>query len=221
MGDSKARPGIAGERAIVYSLVVLAFLIPGLFVFLFEILKHQVFETVPPWGTSLITDLFIGFAAALPALFIAHKAIAFIRRLESGEEKEKQAESKLQASNRLYQRIFDNSSMGIYQTIPEGRYLTVNPALAKMLGYNSPGELISSVTDIGKQVYADPAQRKSIMEQATNIGSVTLETVLRRKDGSTLWALNSVSAVYDDHHRFLYFEGFVLDITDSKQAANA
>jgi len=68
---------------------------------------------------------------------------------EAGEHEDALAAA--QVAERRYQRIFENAVEGIYQTTPEGQFLTVNPALARMLGYGSPTELIENLNDISNQ----------------------------------------------------------------------
>jgi PAS domain S-box-containing protein len=66
----------------------------------------------------------------------------------------KQAEEALRESDEKYRNLFDNAAEGIYQVTPNGRFISANPAAARILGYESPEELIGTITDIGSQVYA-------------------------------------------------------------------
>ncbi len=78
------------------------------------------------------------------------------------------AEQAQQQAEEKYQRLFENAIEGIFQTTPDGRYLSANPALARMYGYSSPTELMETVQDIGKSVYVDPQTReefKKIIEE--------------------------------------------------------
>ena len=70
-----------------------------------------------------------------------------------------QKNEKLRIAEENYRSIFENALEGIFQSSPQGYYISVNPALAKMYGYNSPGEMIASITDIGQQIYVDPKKR--------------------------------------------------------------
>jgi len=65
----------------------------------------------------------------------------------------------LRKAEHKYREIFENSIEGHFQTTPEGKYLGANPALARMYGYESPEDLIASITDIGQMVYVDPERR--------------------------------------------------------------
>ena len=80
-------------------------------------------------------------------------------------EQVKEAEAK-------YRGIFENALEGIYQSTPDGHYLTVNTALAKMYGYEHPAELLNRVSDIQNQVYVDPTQRERFKQAIEAAGFV-------------------------------------------------
>ena len=65
----------------------------------------------------------------------------------------------LRRAEQKYRSIFENATEGIFQTTPDGKYLSANPALARMYGYNSPAELLSALTDISRQLYVEPDRR--------------------------------------------------------------
>src|SRR5450755_1691404 len=80
----------------------------------------------------------------------------------------KQAEEALRQAEQKYHNIFEEAIVGIFQSTPNGRYIVANPAMALMLGYDSPEELITSIDDIWKQVYVDPHRRaefRALMEK--------------------------------------------------------
>ena len=72
----------------------------------------------------------------------------------------KQAQEALKTSEQKYREIFENATEGIFQATPEGRYLSMNQAFARMFGYASPREMIDAVTDIGRQLYVNPKDRE-------------------------------------------------------------
>jgi PAS domain S-box-containing protein len=118
-----------------------------------------------------------------------------------------------------YRSIVQNAVEGIFQSTPEGHYLLVNPALARMYGYDSPEELIQSVQDISRSIYVDPGVRsefKRLMERDTEVRG--LEYQVRRKDGTIFWISEHARAVRDDHGSVIYYEGFVQDISGRKKA---
>lgn len=123
----------------------------------------------------------------------------------------------LKESEERYRNMFENAVEGFYQTTPEGRFLKVNPALARMYGYDSPEELVRSVTNIGAEIYVNPERRKEFIAFAEKDGVVrNFETEARRKDGSRKYVSLNARAVRDESGRTLYFEGTVQDVTQQK-----
>lgn len=143
-------------------------------------------------------------------------AIESIRDITS----RKQDEENLRRSREKYQNIFENSILGLYQSMPEGRYLSVNPAFARLFGYNSPEEMLASVTDIGHQLYFNSKDRdraiKLIREQGYLEG---FELEVQRKDGTKFWTSMNTKIVQDEDG--LHFDGTVEDITKRKLAEEA
>jgi two-component system, cell cycle sensor histidine kinase and response regulator CckA len=130
----------------------------------------------------------------------------------------KRSEDALRHAENKYRSIVENASEGIFQTTPGGGYLTVNPALARMYGYELPEELMASVNDIGGQVYVDPSRRqefKRLMEERSVVQG--FEYQVYRKDRSKIWLSENVRAVRDSSGEILYYEGMVEDITERKQ----
>jgi two-component system, cell cycle sensor histidine kinase and response regulator CckA len=114
--------------------------------------------------------------------------------------------------------ILMNAPIGVYTSTPEGRYMSANPALAEMYGYDSPEELIESVTDIAEQLYVDAADREEVSRLLEVEGRVyNYECRLRRKDGSIIWTSRNVREVRDSSGKNIHYQGFVTDITRSKQ----
>ena len=134
---------------------------------------------------------------------------------EASEDALRQAEEK-------YRNIFENSLDGIFQSTSGGRFLTVNPALARMWGYESPEDLISSITDIARQVYVKPEQREEFMRLMEEYGKVeAFEFQAYRKDGTMIWVQENVRTVKDADGNLQYYEGTVKDITEQKQTLDA
>jgi len=113
-----------------------------------------------------------------------------------------------------YRRIFEESAQGIYQSTPQGRFLRVNPAMARMFGYSSPYEMVSSVTDIGEQLYVRPGEREELLRRLCHEGRVSVETCLRGRDASVVHVALTARAVTGENGEQLYIEGAVHDITE-------
>jgi PAS domain S-box-containing protein len=129
------------------------------------------------------------------------------------------AAQELQEAEKKYRSIFEHSSDGIFQNTPEGRFLSANPALARMLGFDSPEELIRGRGDIGRQGYADPSMRDEFKQALEENGFITgFEYEVYRKDGAKIWVSENSRIVRDIEGRALYYEGSVQDITERKRA---
>jgi len=125
----------------------------------------------------------------------------------------------LRDSEARYRGLFENAVEGIYQTTLDGRYVTVNPALARIYGYETPEELIASRTDIAHQTYVDPDVRARFIDLIDSEGMVeNFEAQVFRKDGSIIWVTENARCVRGQDDEILYFEGTVQDITERRQA---
>ncbi|BAY23111.1 multi-sensor signal transduction histidine kinase [Calothrix sp. NIES-2100] len=141
--------------------------------------------------------------------FYAHQ------ELEFAYEKLKVAEAK-------YRSIFENAVEGIFQSSPDGKYITANPALAKIYGYSSAQEVTANLTDIGHQLYVDPNRRAEFVRLIEKYGSISeFESQIYRQDGSIVWISEKAYAVRDEQGKLLYYEGLTEDITKRKQAEEA
>ncbi|MBN3893432.1 MAG: PAS domain-containing sensor histidine kinase [Nostoc sp. JL31] len=132
------------------------------------------------------------------------------QELESAYQKLKVAEAK-------YRSIFENAVEGIFQSSPDGRYITANPALARIYGYSLVDEVTANFTDI-EQLYVDPNRRAEFVRLMEKYGSVSeFESQIYRQDGSIVWISEKAYAVRDEQGKLLYYEGLIEDITQRKQ----
>src|SRR6266550_6749654 len=114
-------------------------------------------------------------------------------------------EQALSEAERKYRDIFDNASEGIFQTTPAGRFLIANPAMANMLGFDSPDELIKSRTNISHEHYVDPETRNEFKRTLDKNGFVRdFVHEAYRKDGTRIWLSENVRAVRDDNGSVRY-----------------
>ena len=126
-----------------------------------------------------------------------------------------QAVQAARAAEEKYRSIFEHAIEGIFQTTPDGRLVQANPALADILGYESPADLMASLENV-EQLYFDPAIRQEFLRQLAEVGTVTdFEMEARRKDGSKVWVSMSAKAVMKGDE-FALIEGATQDITARK-----
>ncbi len=128
----------------------------------------------------------------------------------------------LYQAEQRYHSIVENAIAGIFQSTPCGRYLSANPALAKLYGYDSPEQLLSTLKNIWQQLYVDPNRRHEFMEAMEADNAVfEFESQVYRKDGSIIWISENARAVRDSTGAMLYYEGTVTDITERKLITEA
>ena len=125
----------------------------------------------------------------------------------------------IRESEAQFRSIFINAQEGMYQTTPDGRYIRVNMALARMYGYDDPEDLVAGLTDIEKMGYVDPADRarfRSMLEESDLVQN--FEAEFYRRDGSIIWITENARSVRDANGQLLYYEGTVEDVTARKKA---
>ncbi|MBI5263003.1 MAG: PAS domain S-box protein [Bradyrhizobium sp.] len=156
---------------------------------------------------------------------IARAAEVFRRTLEEADAAREAAVHAL-AEQRLaeesYRKLFEGSVDGIYVTTPAGELLNANPALARMMGYDTPQQLIESVSDIAHTIYLHPEARAEYQRLMERDGMVReYEYQVRRRNGDILWLSDSATAVRDERGEIIRYEGMLRDITDQRRAEEA
>src|SRR5216110_2888992 len=126
----------------------------------------------------------------------------------------KRAEEALARSETTYRSLVEDSPLGIFQSAPDGHLIAVNPALVSILGYESASELLQK--NMATDVYVDSSERSRLVEQVIKQGSLTAESVWRRKDAKTVTVRQTGRVVRDVAGRLEYFNVFVEDITERK-----
>ncbi|MFZ5453129.1 MAG: PAS domain-containing protein [Thermodesulfobacteriota bacterium] len=130
----------------------------------------------------------------------------------------KEMEKSLKLAEAKYRGIFENAVEGIFQSTPEGQFLSVNPAMARILGYGSPEAMLAGIADITRQLYVEPQRRDDLTQTLKDTGFVKgFEAQMYRRDGSRVWVLINARAVKDEEGEVLYHEGFVQDISERYQ----
>lgn len=134
-------------------------------------------------------------------------------------EERRRAERALSETEKKYRTIVENAAGGIYQVTLEGHYLSANPAMARILKYADPGDLLNTIRNANTEVYVDPDRRRSFLKDLTDKGVVrNFEILVKQKDGQEIWVTENARAVYDEDNNVLYFEGSIEDITKRKNA---
>ena len=140
-------------------------------------------------------------------------------KLEAEITERNQASEALRLAEEKYRSIFENAIGGIFQATPDGRYLSANPALARLYGYSSSDELIAKLTELNHQIYVDPNWRAEFTSIMHEYGAVfNFESEVYRQDGKKIWISENTRAVRDANGVLLYYEGSIEDITERKLA---
>ncbi|HPI90546.1 MAG TPA: PAS domain S-box protein [Spirochaetota bacterium] len=134
----------------------------------------------------------------------------------------KRAEELLRESEGRYRTLFENATEGLFLTTTEGRYINVNPSAARMFRYSSPEDMINSVTDIGRQIYAHPEDRDTFISIMAEQGKCEgMEVEMVRKDKNRIWIRMNVHVVRDGQGNILHYDGTCVDITESRRIEEA
>ncbi len=128
-----------------------------------------------------------------------------------------EAQEALRQAQEKYHGVLEQAVIGSFETTPGGRFIRVNPALARLCGYESPAEMKKRITDIGQQLYVEPERRAQfvhLMREHTALSE--FESRVYRKDGSIIWINETARAVRDVRGALLHYEGMVEDVTKRK-----
>jgi PAS domain S-box-containing protein len=134
----------------------------------------------------------------------------------------KRALEALRQAEEKFHNIFENAMEGIFQSSPDGSFLTGNPTLASICGFASPEELIEASRQYIGEFYVLPGRREQFLSEILERGSITgFESQIRRRDGTVIWITENGRVVRDAAGNVLYFEGTVVDINERKLAEEA
>lgn len=149
---------------------------------------------------------------------LAHSFNTMAEQLKASFSTLEHKNEALRIAEENFRSIFENALEGIFQSSPEGRFLSVNSALAQIYGYGSPQEMIEQITDISHQLYVDPERRTEFKELLNQQNFVKdFEYRCYCKDGSIIWTQIDARSVKDKNGKLLYYEGIVQDISDRKR----
>ena len=122
----------------------------------------------------------------------------------------------LKASETRYRELYENVVAGVFQTTPDGHFMAANPALVRLLGYESEDELLE--LNIARDLYMYAEDRENWMRAMSAAGEIrNAELALRRKDGKRIVVLENSRAVRNDQGRTIYYEGTLTDITEAHE----
>ncbi|MBF0225676.1 MAG: response regulator [Desulfobacterales bacterium] len=140
-------------------------------------------------------------------------------KLHTYMEKLKLKNEALVNSEKKYRNIFNKALEGIFQITPDGKFISANPAMARILGYRSPDELLMRITEIETQLFADPKQFSDLLRKLSTKKTIkNYETRLIRKDKTLMWGSIKIQKEVNEDNKISHIEGLIEDITDQKYA---
>ena len=139
--------------------------------------------------------------------------------LENEIKKHQETEDALRFTEAMFRGIYENATDGIFQTTPDGKFLSANPMLAKIYGFATPEELVTALSDVSRQLYVDPARREEFVRLLRERDIIQgFESQVFNARGEIIWIAENARAVRDADGNIRYYEGTVEDITERKRA---
>lgn len=210
-----------------FDLVILDIMMPGMTGYdVCKVIRQQYPQNELPvlmlTAKNRIEDLVTGFKAGandyLAKPFSKYELLARIKTLLDLS----QLTRALADSEKKYREIFENATEGLFRFSPSGAVINANPAMARMLGYNTADELISEIQNVTEQCLVDSDHYTHFITLSQNQNAVSgLEKQWKRKDGTSFWGLESGKFVYDEQDNLIFYEGVLVDITAQKEKIKA
>ncbi len=199
---------------LIPGLILAGILLPFRLTMYFALVELILVGSMPIVAPSDFMS-FGSIVGPLSALVIS--AVLVLVSIFHRDQMEAERQELLRHSEANYRTIVENAVFGIFQSTPEGKYIRVNSALARIYGYDSPQEMLDSIQNITSQVYVDPSDRERFLDIMKSDGVVNgFVARNRRKDGSVIWVSSSTRVVKDSTGEIEYFEGTLEDITEKR-----
>lgn len=125
----------------------------------------------------------------------------------------------LRKTRDLYKTIYENSTEGIYLMSPDKQYVTVNPAMVHILGYDSPDEFLNNINDARLELYVDSDRNTQLLNLAQEKENVSnFISQMYRKNGKKIWVSENIRSIRNSQGKLMYLRGTLEDITLRKEA---
>jgi two-component system sensor histidine kinase/response regulator len=158
------------------------------------------------------------FPVEVTANYLEYEGDGYICAFVRDIAERKRIEKALGEAEAKYRDIFENAVEGIFQSTYDGLRLNCNPAMVRIYGYDSIEEFKAAV--VARRIYVDPGRRAEFVKLMEASEVITgFEAQVYRKDGTIIWTSEKARKVRDENGKFLYYEGFVEDITERKHNA--
>lgn len=147
---------------------------------------------------------------------VEYEIESWLKNIQEYEKRESVFKEKLKKSENKFKNLFNSAPIGIVTTTSNGRAVTINDAMAEILGFDSVQEALKEYTDLSRDVYVNPERREEFLKMLKENGEVkSFDLKALKKDGSHIWlSMNAkISNLYKD---FFIIEAFVFDVTERK-----
>lgn len=149
-----------------------------------------------------------------------NKALRIVGSFTDIDEQER-AERALVEAEKKYRTIWENAAAGIYQMTPEGQLLSVNPAMAKIFGYESSEVMIREIRNAHQQLFSQFQERLRQLKAHDNPDQqILIESEAYRREGRKIWVQENIRPVFDENGNLHYYEGSLEDISMRKETEN-
>jgi PAS domain S-box-containing protein len=173
-------------------------------------------------GGKLAGILNLGFTKPRRNITLGElKALSILTAIAGSALESARLHTEVRIAEENYRSIFENAIEGIFQTSPGGeRFITANTAMARILGYDSPEELMSNATGIGAESFSDPADHAKLMRMLETQNFLSdFECECKRRDGSSVWVSFNIHPAGEAGATVRGYEGTMENITERKRAA--
>jgi diguanylate cyclase (GGDEF)-like protein/PAS domain S-box-containing protein len=158
-------------------------------------------------------------AGAIDAEYLEHEGTAYVLCFVCEDAAVAPSISQEEPDRDGYRSLFHAAIEGIYRSLPGGGFIDVNPAMARMFGFDSPAHMIRAMGRDATRLYCDPGHAESVHRRLAREGRIENDvTQARRLDGETIWISENSRAVVDERGEVLFYEGTIVDISARLEA---
>jgi PAS domain S-box-containing protein len=176
--------------------------------------QDEALQSLVSFRNRLILIILVFFIFGLIFITFGTKAWLIVKE----EDKRKKAEALLKESMEQYHKIYDNALEGMFQVSLEGKCFKANKALAKIMGHDSLDAVFASTRFKDDQLWVDNAEKNRYVDMFNELDVILgFESQFRRVDGEIIWVSINTKLLRDENGNKLYYEGFILDITERKE----
>ncbi len=191
----------------------------GVGIALLSVFNTILLGTAISWNAHTLSIMDARREQAERERYLSAIAVARTEELQKTLVELQQAQTDQKHAEKKYRSIFENAVEGIFQSTLNGRYITVNPMLAQIYGYDGPEELMTAINNIESQIYVDKNRRVQFVRLLQESNAFwNFESQVYQKNGTIIWISENARVIRNNRGKIIGYEGMVEDITQRKQA---